>query len=64
MIRAICNGSKMSLQTLLCQICRIEHCMGSVIAEPFIEHSLLDSKLGRTASKLQNKLRIQNSVDK
>lgn len=57
-IRAISNGRKMSLQILLCQICRIEHCMGSVIAEPVIEHSVLDSKLGRAASKLEDKSRI------
>lgn len=56
-IRAISNGKKMSLQILLCQICRIEHCMGSVIAEPVIEHSVLDSKLGRAASKLEDKSR-------
>lgn len=63
-IRAISNGRKMSMQTLLCQICRIEHCMGSVIVQPFREHSLLDSKLGRAASKLEDKSRIENSVDK
>lgn len=63
-IRAISNERKMSMQALLCQICRIEHCMGSLIAEPFIEHSLLDSKLGRTATKLEDKSRIENSADK
>lgn len=63
-IRAISNERKMSMQALLCQICRIEHCTGSLIAEPFIEHSLLDSKLGRTATKLEDKSRIENSADK
>lgn len=53
-IRTISNSSKMSLQTLLCQICRTEHCMGYVIAEHSKEHLLLDSKLGGAASKLED----------
>lgn len=54
----------MSLQTLLCQICRIEHCVGSIIAEHSVEHSLLDSKLGGAASKLEDKSGTENDLDK
>lgn len=63
-IRTISSSSKMNLQTLLCQIYRIEHCVGSVTAEHSIEHSLLDSKLGGTASELEDKSRIKNYLDK
>lgn len=54
----------MSLRTPLCQICRIEDCVGSVRAERSTEHSLLDSKLGGAANKLEDKSRIENDLER